>query len=91
MARRRDRFDAAVAACPTPFALATCPAAVALAAAVTAAGAWVVAANNALLQCQLQHGYTAGGGANCEEVIIEVSYDGGLTWQYLDTVTICSS
>lgn len=86
-------FDAAVASCAGT--LVTCPTVAAAAAAVSSAGLAVAAADRNLRECRMANsdrrsGGGGGGGRNCETYIIEVSNDGGVTWEEIGRVTNCS-
>src|SRR5690606_32031684 len=72
---------------------ATCPAVIAAYATLTGAALALSAAQMVLEDCLSS---SSGGGGdpggdlpNCTTYIIEVSYDNGVTWEYLDTVTVC--
>lgn len=72
---------------------ATCPAVIAAYATLTGAALALSAAQMVLEDCLSSSsgggGDPGGGLPNCTTYIIEVSYDNGVTWEYLDTVTVC--
>lgn len=85
-------YAAALAACATGV---LCPGVGVAVAALSAAGLALVAAEVAFNECIAATGAGGGGGnpgggdTNCETYIIEVSDDGGITWEYLTTVRVC--
>lgn len=89
-------LDIALAACiGLPL---SCPAVVAAYAFLTGALLAVAAAQIAYWECLNQPagpisrpgtGSGGGGGGPCIEIVWEISYDGGSTWQYYDTTWVC--
>lgn len=87
-------FDVAVGGCPTPAAPLACPAVVAASSALASATTALIIASNDYIECMQRHNNGGGNGGgsssyHCETLVLEISYDGGLTWEYLDTVTVC--
>lgn len=68
-----------------------CPSVIAAVAGVTATSLGVAATKVALDECRTD---TGGGGdgsqqQDCETIVLEISNDGGVTWEYLGTVEVC--
>lgn len=87
-------FWAAVAACPVSGVM--CAGALAALGVMNVAADALVAAGVALQTCLAQSGGSGGSGdppnpPNCTTYIIEISHDGGVTWEYLGTVEVCDT
>ena len=94
---------AAITACiaSVPILGIACPSVVAATAAVAAATAAVGIAVSELNQCIIDNtkkpppprptggGGSGGGGSTCLSIEWEISYDGGITWQYYETTVQC--